>query len=74
MVAELKRSIPFVVQAIAEVRFNGQRLAEKISDNIDSLTEIRPCVQVIVTDNHSANVNGFSTLIKKYSIQNQIII
>ena len=74
VVAELKQCIPFVVQAIAEVRFNGQRLAEKISDNIDNLTEIRPCVQVIVTDSHSANVNEFSTLIKKYSVQNQIII
>ena len=67
MVAELKQSIPFVVQAIPEVRFNGQRLAEKISDNINNLIEIGPCVQVIVTDNHSANVNEFSTLIKKCS-------
>ena len=30
----LKESIPFVVQTILEVTFNGQWLAEKISDNI----------------------------------------
>ena len=44
MVVRLKQSTPFVDQAIPqasqanpEVTFNGQWLAEKISDNIDSL-------------------------------------
>ena len=64
MVVGLKQSIPFVVQAIPEVTFNGQWLAEKISDNIYNLIEIGLCVQGIVTDNHSANVNMFSVLIK----------
>ena len=64
MVVGLKQSVPFVVQAIPEVTFNGQWLAEKISDNIDNLIEIGLCVQGIVTDNHSANVNMFSVLIK----------
>ena len=43
MVVRLKQSTPFVVQAIPkpsqanpEVTFNGQWLAEKISNNIDS--------------------------------------
>ena len=53
LVVELKQSIPFVVQTIPEVTFNGQWLAEKISDNIDSLIEIRLFVQGIVTDNIS---------------------
>ena len=56
LVVELKQSIPFVVQTIPEVTFNGQWLAEKISDNIDSLLEIRLCVQGIVTDNISYKV------------------
>ena len=34
MVVGLQESIPFVVQTILEVTFNGQWLAEKISDNI----------------------------------------
>ena len=69
MVVRLKQSTPFVVQAIPqasqanpEVTFNGQWLAEKISDNIDSLIEIGLSVRGIVTDNHSANVNAFSAL------------
>ena len=65
MVVGLKQSIPFVVQAIPEVIFNGHWLVEKISDNIDNLIEFGLCVRSIqVTDNHSANVNAFSPLIK----------
>ena len=65
MVVGLKQSIPFVVQAIPEVIFNGHWPVEKISDNIDNLIEFRLRVRRIqVTDNHSANVNVFSALIK----------
>ena len=64
MVVGLKQSIPFVAEVIAEVIFNGHRLAEKISDNIENLIEFGLCVLSIVTDNHSANVNAFSALIK----------
>ena len=56
MVVGLNESIPFVVQTILEVTFNGQWLAEKISDNIDNLIEIWLRVQVIVTDNISHKV------------------
>ena len=56
MVVGLKESILFVVQTILEVTFNEQWLAEKISDNIDNLIEIRLCVQVIVIDNISYKV------------------
>ena len=48
MVVRLKQSMPFVVQAIlqanqanSDVTFNGEWLAEKVSDNIDSLIESR---------------------------------
>ena len=56
VVVRLKESIPFVVQTIPEVTFNGQWLAEKISDDIDNLIEIGLCVQGIVTDNISYKV------------------
>ena len=46
MAVRLKQSTPFVVQAIPqpsqanpEVTFNGQWLAEKISNSVDNLTE-----------------------------------
>ena len=45
MVVGLKESIHLVVQTIPEVTFNGQWLAEKISDSIDSLKEVGLCVQ-----------------------------
>ena len=62
MVVGLKQSIPFVVQAIPEVTFNWKWQAEKFSDSIDNLIEIRLCVPGIVTDNHSANINVFLAL------------
>ena len=69
MVVQLKHSTPFVVQAIPqasqanpEVTFNGQWLAEKISDNIDNLMGIGLSARDIVTNNHSANVNAFAAL------------
>ena len=65
MVVGLKQSLPFVVQAIPEVIFNGHWLVKKISDRIDNLIEFGLCVRSIqVTDNHSANLNTFSALIK----------
>ena len=64
MVVRFKLSIPFVVQAIPEVTFNGQWLAETFSGNIDNVIKFGLCVRVIVTDNHSANVNAYSTAIK----------
>ena len=45
MVVGLKESIHLVVQTIPEVTFNGQWLAEKISDSIDSLKGVGLCVQ-----------------------------
>ena len=67
MVARLKQSTSFVVQAIpqpsqanTEVTFNGQWLAEKSSDNIDNLIEIGLSARSIVTGNHSDNVHAFS--------------
>ena len=80
MVVRLKEFTSFVVQAIPqasqanpEVTFNGQQLAEKISDNIDSLIEIGLSVTDIATDNHSTSCQCvFST--EKYSIQNQIVV
>ena len=60
MVDGLKQSIPFVVQAIPEVIFNGHLLVEKISDYIDNLIEFGLCIRSIqVTDNHSADVVRF---------------
>ena len=58
MVVGSKQSILFVVQAIPEFIFNEHWLVEKISDNIDNLTEFGLCVRSIqVTVNPSANVN-----------------
>ena len=62
MVFGLKQSTPFVVRAIPEVRFNGQWLCDKISSNIENLGNTGFCVRGLVADNHSSNVNAFTSL------------
>ena len=47
-------SIPYIVQAIPEVKFSGEWLADKILNCIDDLTSAKLFVQGIVTDNHSS--------------------
>ena len=64
LVVGFKLFIPFVVQTIPEVTFNGQWLAETFIANIDNLIEFGLCIWGTVTDYHSANVNVFSPLIK----------
>ena len=78
MVVRLKQFMPFIVQAIPqaspanpEVIFNGQWLAKKISDNIDSLIEIGLSVRGTVTHNYSANANAFSAL-KNIQFRNKL--
>ena len=63
VVVRFKLSIPVVVQAIADVTFNEQWMTVTFSGNIDNLIKLGLRVQVIVTDNHSANVNAFSAVI-----------
>ena len=62
MVVGLKESVPFVVQAIPEVTFNGQWLCEQIANNIENLANAGFCVRGLVSDNHSSNVNAFASL------------
>ena len=64
MLAGFKLPIPFVVQTILEVTFNGEWLNETFINNIDNLIEFGLRIQGIVTNDHSANVNAFSALIK----------
>ena len=62
MIVGLKESIPYIVQAIPEVKFSGEWLADKMSNCIDDLTSAEFCVRGIVTDNHASNVHAFSSL------------
>ena len=74
MIVGLKESIPYVVQAVPEVTITGDWLSEKISKCLISLGEAGFIVRGIVTDNHSANVNAFSYLRKKYGNDSELFI
>ena len=56
MIVGMSKNIPYIIQAIPEVKFSGKWLADKMSENIKNLNKIGFCVRGIVTDNHSANV------------------
>ena len=70
MVVGLKQSIPYVVQAISEVTFNGQWLCDKIASNIENPVNAGFRVRGFVADNQSSNVNVFTSL-KDLLIPNQ---
>lgn len=74
MIVGMKKSIPYVIQAIPEVSINGTWLADKISASIESLAKTGFIVRGVVTDNHSANVNAFNTLKKRYGKKDQHFI
>ena len=74
MVVGLKQSIPYVIQAIPEVSFTGKWLSERMAENIHNLIQAGFCVRGIVTDNHSANINAFSSLVKTFNSESNLDI
>ena len=66
MIVGLKESIPYVIQVIPEVAFDGEWLANKMASCIDDLTAVGIWVRGVVTYNHSLNVNAFSKLVSLY--------
>ena len=66
MITGLKKSVPYVVQSLPEVTFTGEWLAKKIAECITTLHEAGFSVRGVVTDDHSTNVNAYSSLRKKY--------
>ena len=74
LVLGLKESIPYVVKAVPEVTFTGKWLADQISENIHCLISLGFVVRAIVADNHSANVNAFSCLVKNFNSPSRLYI
>ena len=59
MVEGLKKSIPYVLRAIPEVKISGEWLSPKINDCINSLGEAGFVTRAVCADNHSSNVNAY---------------
>ena len=58
----LKKSIPFVIKAIPEIKIEGQWLSEHIDNCITSLNSVGYNVCAIISDNHSTNALAFKCL------------
>ena len=64
MVQDLQKSLVFVTKACPGVKVDGYWLANQISTSTLCLAENGFKVRTVITDNHSANVNGFKHLTK----------
>ena len=62
MIVGLKESIPCIVQAIPEVKFSSEWLADKMSNCTDDLTSAEFCVRGMVTGDHASNVHAFFSI------------
>ena len=67
MIISLKKSIPFVVKAIPEIKIEGKWLSDQIDSVIKSISkESGLQVRAVVADNHSTNISAYNHLIKSY--------
>ena len=66
MIVGLKESVPYVVKSCPVVSISGEWLKNEIDSCINNLQSCEFKVRAVVTDNHSANVNAFTALLKKY--------
>ena len=66
MINSLKKSIPFVIKAIPEIKIEGKWLSEHIDNCITSLNSAGFNVCAIILDNHSINVLAFKYLSNMY--------
>ena len=64
MMNGLKQRVPTVINAYPETTINGKWLANKLSSCVSELANPQFKIQAIVTDNHSATVSTFQSLLK----------
>ena len=67
MVLSLKKSIPFVIKSCPKTKIDRLWLFTQITDSIETLSNSGFVARGVVSDNHSINVNVFSTLKNKYA-------
>ena len=66
MTNSIKKSIPFFIKALLEIKIKGKWLSEHIDNGITSLNSIKFNVCAIISDNHSTNVSAFKYLFNMY--------
>ena len=67
MIVGLKQSVPLVIRSCPEISIHGDWVADEISKCLKDLLEIGFNVRVVVTDNHSTNVNAFKIVRRTYN-------
>lgn len=67
MIVGIRKTIPYVIKSLPEIKVTGKWLSEQIYESIDTLLEAGFYVRAVITDNHPSNVSAFADLKKSYS-------
>ena len=65
-IVRLKKSIPFVLKAIPEIKVEGKWLSAYVEESIQALHQTGFAVRAVVIDNHAPNVSVYSDLFGKF--------
>ena len=65
-IISLEQSSPYVVKSHPEVSINGEWSIKEIDDSILNSKRTAFKVRAVIIDGHSANVKGFSHLVKTH--------
>ena len=69
MIIGLKKSVPYVIKAVPEIKLSKSILSEEILKSIESLQKIGFNIRAVVSDNHASNVAAFRDLSEKFSYE-----
>ena len=69
MIVGMKKSIPFIVKAVPEIKIEGKWLGEHIDSVLSSVHQCGFQVRAVVADHHSTNVSAFRHLSDTYGIE-----
>ena len=69
MIVGLKKSIPYIIKSIPEVKIEGEWLKDEILKAIETLHSIGFKVRCVVADNHSTNVSAYSKISNAYGFK-----
>ena len=63
-----KKSIPFVLKAIPEIKIEGKWLSTHVEESIQALHQTGFAVHAFVMGNHATNVSAYSTFFGKFGL------
>ena len=70
MIVGLKKSIPYVVKAVPEIKLTGDFVKQEIEECLRTMKGAGFNIRAVISDNHSTNVTAFASLQRLYGARN----